>query len=147
MDTEQAEPDQRAYKYRLDPNADQIRALSQAAGAARVSYNMLTARNLAALKAGWAAERELIKAGVEPDDAKKQIKARRKQDPTLKTMSWTRFSAEVLTPLRAEHQRAETVLNNGGSWEDPRWSSPWLHTAHRRVLVSGARNASRALSN
>ena len=62
MDTEQAEPDLRACKYRLDPNADQIRALSQAVGAARVSFNMLIACNLDALKAGWAAERELIKA-------------------------------------------------------------------------------------
>ena len=69
MDTEQAEPDLRAYKYRLDPNADQLRALSQAAGAARVSYNMLIARNLDALKAGWAAERELIKAGTDAAEA------------------------------------------------------------------------------
>ncbi|MDN5655742.1 MAG: helix-turn-helix domain-containing protein [Kocuria sp.] len=77
MDTEQADPDLRAYKYRLDPNADQLRTLSQSAGAARVSYNMLIARNLDALKAGWAAERELIKAGTDAAEAKKQIRARR----------------------------------------------------------------------
>lgn len=147
MDTEQADPDLRAYKYRLDPNADQLRALSQAAGAARVSYNMLIARNLDALKAGWAAERELIKAGIDAAEAKKQIRARRKQEPALQTLPWTRFSTEVLTPVRAEHRRAETVLNNGGSWDHPRWSNPWLHTAPRRVLISGAQNASRAFSN
>ena len=69
MDTAQAEPDLRAYKYRLDPNADQIRALSQAAGAARVSCNMLIARNLDALKAGWATGRELITAGADAAEA------------------------------------------------------------------------------
>lgn len=57
MDTEQTESDLRTYEYRLDPNAEQIRALSQAAGAARVSCKVLIARNLDALKAGWAAER------------------------------------------------------------------------------------------
>ena len=35
----------RAYKFRLDPNQAQTTALYQAVGAARYTYNMLTAYN------------------------------------------------------------------------------------------------------
>ena len=48
------QPQHRAFKVRLDPNAEQAQRLAQAAGAARVAYNMLIAHNRDAFEAGQA---------------------------------------------------------------------------------------------
>ena len=131
--------DLRAYKFRLDPNIAQTQALSQAAGAARVAYNMVIAHNRAAHDEGRRRVEELTASGVDPEEAAARVRAQRTTDPAL-AMVFTKmgFNA-ILTAERRRHQAAAEAIAAGADpaqvWAGQRYERPWLHEANRRVMV------------
>lgn len=143
--------DLRAYKFRLDPNIAQTQALSQAAGAARVAYNMVIAHNRAAHDEGRRRVEELTASGVDPEEAAARVRAQRTTDPAL-AMVFTKmgFNA-ILTAERRRHQAAADVIAAGADpaevWAGQRYEHPWLHEANRRVMVSGVEHATAAFTN
>lgn len=143
--------DLRAYKFRLDPNIAQTQALSQAAGAARVAYNMVIAHNRAAHDEGRRRMEELTASGVDPEAAAARVRAQRTTDPAL-TMVFTKmgFNA-ILTAERRRHQAAAEAITAGADpaqvWVGQSYERPWLHDANRRVMVSGVEHATAAFTN
>lgn len=150
--TTRPQPQHRAFKMRLDPNAEQAQQLAQAAGAARVAYNMLIAHNRDAFEAGQARKAQMIKAGVSAEDAAQQLKRLRADEPSLRVLGYMAFASAHLTPEIQRHRAAAAALAGGAEaaavWpETERYAQPWLHTVPRRVLVSGLQNAGRAFDN
>ena len=143
----------RAYKFRLDPNQAQTIALYQAAGAARYTYNMLTAYNLEVNRLRDDYWKRRHDEGISDADIKKELNALAKEDKRYKQLKYGAFGTQYLTPEKKRHEQAEHRIENG---EDPsvvwnqeteRSANPWLHTANQRVLVSGLQNASDAWDN
>ena len=143
----------RAYKFRLDPNQAQTTALYQAAGAARYTYNMLTAYNLEVNRLRNEYWKKRHDEGISDADIKKELNALAKEDKRYKQLKYGAFGTQYLTPEKKRHEQAEHRIENG---EDPsvvwnqeteRSANPWLHTANQRVLVSGLQNASDAWDN
>ena len=143
----------RAYKFRLDPNQAQTIALYQAAGAARYTYNMLTAYNLEVNRLRDDYWKKRHDEGISDADIKKELNALTKEDKRYKQLKYGAFGTQYLTPEKKRHEQAEHRIENG---EDPsvvwnqeteRSANPWLHTANQRVLVSGLQNASDAWDN
>lgn len=143
----------RAYKFRLDPNQAQTTALYQAAGAARYTYNMLTAYNLEVNRLRNEYWKKRHDEGISDADIKKELNALAKEDKRYKQLKYGAFGTQYLTPEKKRHEQAEHRIENG---EDPSvvWNqeteqsaNPWLHTANQRVLVSGLQNASDAWDN
>jgi len=143
----------RAYKFRLDPNQAQTTALYQAAGAARYTYNMLTAYNLEVNRLRNEYWKKRHDEGISDADIKKELNALTKEDKRYKQLKYGAFGTQYLTPEKKRHEQAEHRIENG---EDPsvvwnqeteRSANPWLHTANQRVLVSGLQNASDAWDN
>lgn len=143
----------RAYKFRLDPNQAQTTALYQAVGAARYTYNMLTAYNSEVNRLRDDYWKKRHDEGISDADIKKELKALAKEDKRYKQLKYGAFSTQYLTPERDRHKDAALRIKNG---EDPsvvwnqeteRSANPWLHTVNRRVLVSGLQNASDAWDN
>ena len=143
----------RAYKFRLDPNQAQTIALYQAAGAARYTYNMLTAYNLEVNRLRDDYWKKRHDEGISDADIKKELNALTKEDKRYKQLKYGVFGTQYLTPEKKRHEQAEHRIENG---EDPsvvwnqeteRSANPWLHTANQRVLVSGLQNASDAWDN
>ena len=143
----------RAYKFRLDPNQAQTIALYQAAGAARYTYNMLTAYNLEVNRLRDDYWKKRHDEGISDADIKKELNALAKEDKRYKQLNYGAFGTQYLTPEKKRHEQAEHRIENG---EDPsvvwnqeteRSANPWLHTANQRVLVSGLQNASDAWDN
>lgn len=143
----------RAYKFRLDPNQAQTIALYQAAGAARYTYNMLTAYNLEVNRLRNEYWKKRHDEGISDADIKKELNALTKKDKRYKQLKYGAFGTQYLTPEKKRHEQAEHRIENG---EDPsvvwnqeteRSANPWLHTANQRVLVSGLQNASDAWDN
>lgn len=141
----------KAFKYRLKPTHAQETAFRQAVGATRVAYNMLTALNRDILKRAWAIEAQLIEQGATVEEAKAQMKKLRKEGTTLQAVSSFTWQKDVLTPEIARHRQAAARIAAGEPlemvWSDERYSEPWFHTVPRRAFVSGADQASTALSN
>lgn len=140
----------RAYKFRLDPNQAQTTALYQAVGAARYTYNMLTAYNSEVNRLRDDYWKKRHDEGISDADIKKELKALAKDDKRYKQLKYGAFGTQYLTPEKKRHEQAEHRIENG---EDPsvvwnqeteRSANPWLHTANQRVLVSGLQNASDA---
>lgn len=143
----------RAYKFRLDPNQAQTTALYQAVGAARYTYNMLTAYNLEVNRLRNEYWKKRHDEGISDADIKKELNALAKEDKRYKQLKYGAFGTQYLTPEKKRHEQAEHRIENG---EDPsvvwnqeteRSANPWLHTANQRVLVSGLQNASDAWDN
>lgn len=143
----------RAYKFRLDPNQAQTTALYQAVGAARYTYNMLTAYNLEVNRLRDDYWKRRHDEGISDADIKKELNALAKEDKRYKQLKYGAFGTQYLTPEKKRHEQAEHRIENG---EDPsvvwnqeteRSANPWLHTANQRVLVSGLQNASDAWDN
>jgi len=143
----------RAYKFRLDPNQAQTTALYQAVGAARYTYNMLTAYNLEVNRLRDDYWKRRHDEDISDADIKKELNALAKEDKRYKQLNYGAFGTQYLTPEKKRHEQAEHRIENG---EDPsvvwnqeteRSANPWLHTANQRVLVSGLQNASDAWDN
>ena len=76
----------RAYKFRLDPNQAQTIALYQAAGAARYTYNMLTAYNLEVNRLRDEYWKKRHDEGISDADIKKELNALAKEDKRYKQL-------------------------------------------------------------
>lgn len=140
-----------AFKYRLKPTHAQAARFAQCAGASRVAYNALTALNREILKRSWAIETELVENGMTVEQAKAEMKKRRKEDPNLQIISSFTWQKNYLTPEITRHRQAAARIEAGEAledvWADERYAQPWFHTVPRRTFVSGADQASQALSN
>ena len=143
----------RAYKFRLAPNQAQTTALYQAVGAARYTYNMLTAYNLEVNRLRDDYWKRRHDEDISDADIKKELNALAKEDKRYKQLNYGAFGTQYLTPEKKRHEQAEHRIENG---EDPsvvwnqeteRSANPWLHTANQRVLVSGLQTASDAWDN
>lgn len=141
----------RAFKHRLDPNPAQTQTLAQYAGAARMTYNLLTAHNRAALAAGLDRRRDLLAAGVPAEQIRERMKAERAADPSLRVVGFQGYATAHLTPMIRRHREAAAQIAAGAEpgrvWVDERYAEPWLHMVPRRVLVSGLQNAAKAMEN
>ena len=76
----------RAYKFRLDPNQAQTTALYQAVGAARYTYNMLTAYNSEVNRLRDDYWKKRHDEGISDADIKKELKALAKDDKRYKQL-------------------------------------------------------------
>lgn len=141
----------RGYKLRLDPNLAQLEVLRQQVGTARVAYNMMCAytHDIQAARDGrW---KELVSTGVNFSVAWDQVKKEAKANFALQYLGYQQFS-KILTQQVARHRHAAAAIEAGADpaavWgEEERYATPWLHTAHRRVLVSGLQMCGNSLSN
>lgn len=142
----------RAYKFRLAPNQQQLTALYQAAGAARYAYNQLTAYNLDALRRRqqyWGTRQD---EGASEREIKAELRAIAREDVSYRLLGYIPYATEYLTPERRRHQDAAAQIAAGAQahliWgADEHFEHPWLHTASRRVLVSGLQSADKAWKN
>ena len=147
----------RAYKFRLDPNNEQVKALYQAAGAARYTYNMMTAYNLEIKKNRdefWYAHITEDSDEQYKKQVESQLKALEKAEPARykPLCQYASFSTQKLTPAKHKHKEVSEAIAQGvlpndawGSEEHPK--NPWLHEANQRVLVSGLQNSAKAWKN
>ena len=142
----------RGYKMRLAPNRAQLSVLRQQVGAARVAYNMMCAHNHPIEQRRADRHRELIDAGLDSATAWDQVKKEAETNPSLKIVGYQKFDTDVLTLERGRHRAAAADIEAGADpatvWgREERYPEPWLHTANRRVLLSGFRNCGQAISN
>ena len=144
----------RAYKLRLDPNQQQLRALYQAAGAARYTYNLLTAHNLEVKRHRDEYWHRRHNDGAEDTQIKAELKELTAANPQYyRQLGFAAYSSQYLTARKHRHRDAACRIAAG---EDPtliwdreveRSESPWLHTMNQRVLVSGLQSADKAWKN
>lgn len=142
----------RAYKFRLDPTQAQASALAQCAGAARYTYNLLTAHNLDVSRARADYWHTRIDAGADETTVKAELKALAKSDAAYKSIGYAAYGTQHLTPEINRHRAAGNAIASGADptavWpETERSSEPWMHTIPRRVLVSGLQSADKAWKN
>lgn len=141
----------RAYKMRLDPNSAQLGVLQQQTGAARVAYNMMCAHNRAVRESQLERWKALTGAGLDSTAAWAQINEEAKTNSALKILNYQGFS-NILTSEVQRHRVVAADIAAGADpaavWgEEERYANPWLHTASRRVLVSGLQQCGKAFSN
>ena len=140
-----------AFKFYLDPNQAQLVALGRAGGASRFAYNMLVGYNAEVMRTRneyWAKRRD---EGVSDDEIKAELKTLTKEDPKFKTLGYMAFS-KMLTAEVARHRACAKAIEEGVPIEEvwgteERSKKPWLHTAKRRVLMSGLQSADKAFKN
>lgn len=141
-----------AFKFCLDPTQEQLVALARDGGASRYAYNMLVGYNTEVMHTRnkyWANRRE---EGATDDEIKAELKTLTKDDPKFKTLGYMAFSSRILTAEVARHRACAKAIEEGAPvgevWGDEeRSKEPWLHTAKRRVLMSGLQSADKALKN
>lgn len=141
-----------AFKFCLDPAQEQLVALARDGGASRATYNMLVGYNTDVMHTRnkyWAKRRE---EGATDDEIKAELKTLTKEDPTFKTLGYMAFSSKMLTAEVARHRACAKAIEEGVPaeevWGDEERSrEPWLHTAKRRVLMSGLQSADKAFKN
>ena len=102
----------RAYKFRLDPNQAQTIALYQAAGAARYTYNMLTAYNLEVNRLRDDYWKKRHDEGISDADIKKELNALTKEDKRYKQLKYGAFGTQYLTPEKKRHE----LVDRSVSW-------------------------------
>lgn len=141
-----------AFKFCLDPTQEQLVALARDGGASRATYNMLVGYNTDVMKTRnkyWAKRRE---EGATDDEIKAELKTLTKEDPKFKTLGYMAFSSKMLTAEVARHRACAKAIEEGAPVEEvwgteERSKEPWLHTAKRRVLMSGLQSADKAFKN
>ena len=141
-----------AFKFCLDPTQEQLVALGRDGGASRYVYNMLVGYNTDVMKTRnkyWAKRHG---EGASDDEIKAELKTLTKDDPKFKTLGYMAFSSKMLTAEIARHRACAKAIEEGAPVEEvwgagERSKEPWLHTAKRRVLMSGLQSADKALKN
>lgn len=143
----------RAYKFALDPNAQQTALLEQYAGAARHAYNLLVAENKDRGDRYHLLRDHYAILGYTPKQIKTAIRRHddRYPDETTRAIGYQQYATQYLTPMVAEHREAAAAIASGRLpdevWESERYVEPWLHTVPRRVHVSGLQDADKAMKN
>lgn len=140
-----------AFKFCLDPNQEQLRALARDGGASRFAYNMLVGYNADVMRNRneyWAKRHD---EGATDDEIKAELKTLAKEDPKFKTLGYMAFG-KMLTAEVARHRACAKAIEEGTPVEevwgaDEHSKEPWLHTAKRRILTSGLQAADTALKN
>lgn len=141
-----------AFKFCLDPTQEQLVALGRDGGASRFAYNMLVGYNTEVMRARneyWAKRHE---EGASDDEIKAELKTLAKEDPKFKTLGYMAFSSKMLTAEVVRHRACAKAIEEGAPVEEvwgteERSKEPWLHTAKRRVLMSGLQSADKAFKN
>lgn len=101
-----------AFKFRLDPNQEQLIALARDGGASRFAYNMLVGYNAEVMRTRneyWAKRHE---EGATDDEIKAELKALTKKNSKFKTLGYMAFG-KMLTAEVARHRACAKAIEEG----------------------------------
>ena len=126
----------RAYRLALDPNPGQLDALQRHAGAARWAFNHALAAKSLASQQRTAAIRELVEAGTDLDQARKQVTIKVPTKAAIQK-AWnqikgdSRTAAEGICPWW--HEVSTYAFQSAFADADTAWQSWWNSRTGRRA--------------